>query len=490
LRKESAVTKVRAKVSRLDLEKARLSEQFESCNRVTSFGSVDFWKGHTETVAGLHLRELFFEVPMAYRRGLEGEGGDRIVIFAREVLSSRRPIDNLPYLLYLQGGPGFESPRPLDSSGWLEKACESFRVILLDQRGTGRSTPITTASLKSNGAAEENMEYLKYHRASSIVTDAEVIRQCLNQSKWSILGQSFGGFCCLSYLSMFPTALEEVFIMGGLPPIEHGCTAHRVYKALFKRVQLQNQKYYERFPQDRQKISDVFDFLHKAGPITTPAGNSLTTRSLQALGIRFGGATGLETIHYMFESAFEESSSPERSQLAYKFLKDYDSMVSIDTNVLYALLHESIYCQGASSNWAAEQVRKEYEAKECPNFDVKVALEEDLPIYFTGEMIFPWMFKDIAQLRPLRETAERVANRCWPSLYDEKQLGANEVPVAAAVYVEDMYVDLDLSLQTASKIKGIRTFVTNEYLHSGIRENGGKILEKLMNLARNVEPLR
>lgn len=41
--------------------------------------------------------------------------------------------EQLPYLLYLQGGPGFESPRPTEASGWLKRACEEYRVVLLDQ---------------------------------------------------------------------------------------------------------------------------------------------------------------------------------------------------------------------------------------------------------------------------------------------------------------------------------------------------------------------
>ena len=53
-----------------------------------------------------------------------------------------------------------------------------------------------------------------------------------------------------------------------------------------------------------------------------------------------------------------------------------------------------------------------------------------------------------------------------------------------------MYVDLNLSIETASKIEGIRVYVTNEFLHSGIRENGPKVLEKLVNMARDVEPIR
>lgn len=40
---------------------------------------------------------------------------------------------SMPYLLYLQGGPGFESPRPTEASGWMQKACEEFRVVLMDQ---------------------------------------------------------------------------------------------------------------------------------------------------------------------------------------------------------------------------------------------------------------------------------------------------------------------------------------------------------------------
>jgi len=39
----------------------------------------------------------------------------------------------MPYLLYLQGGPGFEGPRPSEASGWIQRACEEFRVVLLDQ---------------------------------------------------------------------------------------------------------------------------------------------------------------------------------------------------------------------------------------------------------------------------------------------------------------------------------------------------------------------
>ena len=462
-------------------------QQHSSQEKHTSFGVVRQWDGHTDVVTGLHLRERFFEVPLDYS---DVSNGEKIVVFAREVVSSRRPSETLPYLVYLQGGPGFEAPRPLEASGWLDKACESFKVLLLDQRGTGRSTPITSTSLCLMDSPRAQAEYLELHRADSIVKDAECIRQALvgQNLQWRIIGQSFGGFCSLTYLSMFPNSLKESFIMGGLAPTTTpGCTAHAVYSALFKRVQLQNEKYYERFPQDKQVVSKVVAYLLKKGGVKTPAGNVLSAKSLQSLGIRFGGAQCLESIHFMFESPFEVTGD-----LSYKFLKDYDNVVSIDTNIIYALLHEAIYCSGGGpSGWAAESVRKEYEATTCPNFDAAWAVNNGKPVYFTGEMIFPWMFDEIAQLRPLQEAAEILAMKDpWPPLYDEEQLRRNKVKVAAAVYFEDMYVDLNLSMETAGKVQGMRTYVTNEYLHSGIRENGPKILEKLMNMTRNIETLR
>jgi pimeloyl-ACP methyl ester carboxylesterase len=106
--------------------------------------------------------------------------------------------DDLPWLVYFQGGPGFGAPRPSDNSGWLKRALQEFRVLLLDQRGTGRSTPVTAQSLARVGDAAAQAGYLRYFRADAIVQDAEAIRRALlgDASKWSVLGQSYGGVLC------------------------------------------------------------------------------------------------------------------------------------------------------------------------------------------------------------------------------------------------------------------------------------------------------
>jgi hypothetical protein len=62
-------------------------------------------------------------------------------------------------------------------------------------------------------------------RADSIISDAEVIRQVLvpednTQGRWSILGQSFGGFCAFTYLSMAPQGVRKV------PSLSQGMQSH------------------------------------------------------------------------------------------------------------------------------------------------------------------------------------------------------------------------------------------------------------------------
>ena len=66
-------------------------------------------------------------------------------------------------------------------------------------------------------SAQDQAEYLTHFRADSIVRDAEAIRQELGVEKWSVLGQSFGGFCVVNYLSQAPEGLAEALVTGGLP---------------------------------------------------------------------------------------------------------------------------------------------------------------------------------------------------------------------------------------------------------------------------------
>lgn len=453
--------------------------------------SAEHVLGHWYSVPELRLRDHRFSVPLDYS-SLDHSTTLKISIFAREVVAVGKEEQPLPYLLYLQGGPGFECPRPTESSGWIGKACEEFRVILMDQRGTGLSTPLTPSSMTQMKSAEELVNYLQHFRADNIVRDAEFIRKRVvpGNGPWTILGQSYGGFCAVTYLSFAPQGLKQVLITGGIPSIRSGCTAESVYRACFEQLVHQNEKYYKRFPQDVGLVRDVVNYLAESegGGVLLPSGGILTPRGLQFLGLSaLGSSTGFERLHYMLERVWDPVLLPgAQRKISYYFLNAFDNWLDIDTNPLYALLHEAIYCQGASSRWSAHRIRDDYGNK----FDAAKAAKEGRPVLFTGEMIFPWMFDEVHALRPFKEAAELLAKKeDWPPLYDVVSLNNNKVPVAAAVYYEDLYVNFKLAMETASEIAGIRLWITNEYMHSGLRDGGGVVLDHLLGMLNGKRPL-
>uniref|UniRef100_A0A7C9FQG3 AB hydrolase-1 domain-containing protein n=1 Tax=Opuntia streptacantha TaxID=393608 RepID=A0A7C9FQG3_OPUST len=442
------------------------------------------------SVPELRLRDHYFTVPLDY--SLDPKSCPKITVFAREVVAAGKEDERLPYLLYLQGGPGFESPRPTDASGWIGKACEGYRVVLLDQRGTGLSTPLTVSAMQQMKSAKDLAEYLTHFRADNIVKDAEFIRVRIvpEAGPWTVLGQSYGGFCAITYLSFAPQGLKQVLLTGGIPPIGDGCTADAVCHACFEQTVNQNKKYYQRFPQDVEVVRDIITYLanSKDGGVPLPSGGVLTPRGLQTLGLSgLGSSAGFERLHYMFERAWDPALTPgAEKHLSYYFLNAFEKWCAFDTNPLYAILHESIYCQGAPSQWSAHRVRANYDDK----FDAIKAAKEGHPVFFTGEVIFPWMFDEIPALKYLAEAAHLLAEKKdWPPLYDRAALENNEVPVAAAVYYEDMFVNFKVATETAAHIAGIRLWVTNEYMHSGLRDGGSHVFEHLMGMLNGKKPL-
>ena len=96
-------------------------------------------------------------------------GGRRITVFARELIGEGRDAASFPLLVFFQGGPGSEATRTPSAptkDSWLSRALEEYRVLLLDQRGTGRSTPMTARTV--NGTDAEISDYLRHFRADSI----------------------------------------------------------------------------------------------------------------------------------------------------------------------------------------------------------------------------------------------------------------------------------------------------------------------------------
>lgn len=414
---------------------------------------------------------------------------------------------SLPCVLFLQGGPGFECARPDAAGGWLGELAKEHRVILMDQRGTGRSsaglvkksTVEQEVSLDVGGGtrAEKWAKLLKCFRADSIVRDAELFRKSFlgEDVKWTLLGQSFGGFCITTYLSLAPEGVKEAMLTGGLPPlIDSEASGYETYFKLLRRVITQNERYFERFPGDLRRYKYVKQRIEAAKianrPVKLPGGGNLTLTVLAALGFsNLGTAQGMERLHYIFENVDPELDQP----LSHKFLMDVEnSFRHFETNPLYAILHEAIYCNGANAYGAADELLRQPVLWQRQRSDPKQQwTEEDDCVLFTGEMVFSTFFDEIPSLKPYAEVLEALKReKEWPRLYDSSVLNKNIVPVACASYVEDMFVDFELAAETAAKIRGARVWSTSEYLHSGIREDGARVVQKLLSYVRDEDPIR
>nr|WP_246847927.1 alpha/beta fold hydrolase [Vibrio crassostreae] len=416
-------------------------------------------------------RQHSFELPLDY----QAKDGQQIQVFARELVDLAKDSQELPWLIYFQGGPGFPSPRVSGQSGWLKRALQNYRVLLLDQRGTGNSTVISHETL-AHMSPEQQAEYLSHFRADNIVRDAEAIREQFGVKQWSTIGQSFGGFCTLSYLSLFPQSLQRCYVTGGIPSIER--EADDVYRATYKRVEDKNRAFFAQFPQAQAMCCEISDYLLN-NDVRLPNGQVFTVEQFQLIGINLGGGEANLPMYFTLESAFVEVNG--NKQLSYSFLNQMQQEQGYLTNPIYAILHESIYCQGTASNWSAHRVREQYS-----HFNYQSGSE----FWFTGEMVYPWMFDQLETLKPLREAANMLAEKSdWGTLYNAAQLSKNTVPMACAVYADDMYVELDYSRETLANIPNSKAWITNEYEHNGLRVDGERIVDKLMTMVDSLENL-
>ncbi|KAJ6104943.1 Proline iminopeptidase [Penicillium sp. IBT 16267x] len=424
----------------------------------------------------MRVAEWFFDVPVDYNK-LPSEGGSTLRLFVRSVSRLDSPVEQqpkeenkapIPWLVYLQGGPGFGCGPP-QNYGWVEPVLnKGYQVLFMDQRGTGLSQTISAGTLARQGNAIQQAEYLKHFRADNIVNDCEAIREYLtkdypeDQRKWSVMGQSFGGFCATTYLSKYPESLKEAFICAGLPPMVND--PDPVYARTYEKVLDRNTAYYAKYPEDVERVKTIMKYL-TANKVALPSG-WLTPARFQQLGILFGFHDVVLRACNDLE-IFDSFTQPT--------LAIIDGNGGMDKNIIYAILHEAIYCQGKSSRWSADRKVKE---------DIRFNTDGSQPeIYFTGEMVFPNMLDSYSELDQIREAAEILAStEDWPALYNEEQLANNEVPVYAATYIDDMYVHYDLASQTATKIKGIKQFITNTMYHDALRSKSGEVMRQLFAL--------
>jgi len=400
----------------------------------------------------LTIEEHTLTVPLVW-----GDAADTrtIDIFARVV--TREGGERLPFLVYLQGGPGHEAPRPFHASSspaWLDEALAHYRVVMLDQRGTGLSTPVGDGDLARG--SEAVAEYLTHLRADSIVRDCEAMREHLSAETWSVLGQSFGGFTTLAYLSTDADSLADVFITGGLSTVDRH--PDEVYALCYDKMRAASEQYYRRFPQHRDVMRGLVNRA-AAGDIVLPDGEVVSPSRLRSVGSALGTNEGWQTLWSLLER--DAASNAFRHDLMH-------ALPYSGRNPLYFVFHESSYASGHATRWSAERT-------EPQDFRDDVTL-------FTGEHIRRDWTETVPAFRPWRDVTLALAEFEWPRIYDEVAIATSGATGAAAVYVNDVYVPLEYSLETARLLPGVKLWVTSEHEHNGLRS--GPVLTHLIDLAQ------
>ena len=388
-------------------------------------------------------------------------------VFARVLGEPDRPA-----LLFLQGGPGFPAPR--ERFEWIDTALvRGYRVVLLDQRGTGRSTRVDPA-----GELPITAQTLATLRADRIVEDAEAVREGLGVRHWDVLGQSFGGFCLTHYLAAHPESVGRAFFTGGLPTVTRG--VDEVYQATFAHLKLRHRRFYEEVPFAERSIREVCHHLDNAEEFL-PTGERLSSRRLRTVGIELGREGGFDALAALFEEPFHANG-----RLRTDFLAQVGQRVSFAEAPLYAAVHESIYggTVPGATRWSAQRVSEGLEGF-APDADPA----GDDEFYLTGEHIFPFQFEEDPALRPFAAAAQQLALKDdWENLY-ASLLGTEGCSPDdarpkgyAAVYTDDVFVPRELSRETA-ELLGVRVWETARYQHDGLRRHGPQVLGHLLDMA-------
>jgi pimeloyl-ACP methyl ester carboxylesterase len=140
-------------------------------------------------------------------------------------------------VLVLLGGPGGSA------TGQLRRAMSDYKplnrdrdVVLVDQRGTGRSSPLHCTfgpAAFDSGSAEQFLPPahvracverlrtgadLSRYATTDFVADLESLRDALGVSQWNLHGTSYGSRVALQYMERHPQRIRSAILVGVVPP--------------------------------------------------------------------------------------------------------------------------------------------------------------------------------------------------------------------------------------------------------------------------------
>lgn len=159
----------------------------------------------------------------------------------------------LPPLFDIDGGPGL--PATKNASFYAGNDISRKRdVVMVDQRGTGRSNPRPCPALAALKPTEpmlppgavrdcrrslETKADLRFYGTIEAVEDLEAVRRALGYGRIDLFGLSYGTTVALRYMHRYPGSVRAAVLMGtappsALPPQHHATAGARALDLMFE----------------------------------------------------------------------------------------------------------------------------------------------------------------------------------------------------------------------------------------------------------------
>ena len=216
------------------------------------------------------------------------------------VIVKSEGVARLPPLFDLEGGPGLPSTRNLGF--YARNGVAAGRdVVMVDQRGTGRSNPLVCTSLQTGPAIPmlpraavaacrsflSKKADLRFYGTRDAVRDLDDVRRALGHARIDLSGISYGTTVALRYMQRYPDAVRAAFLMGVappdlLPPQHHATGAQRLFEQVFADCSA-TPECHARFPDLRGSLARARDWAGRPG---SPITGELLMERLRALTYR------------------------------------------------------------------------------------------------------------------------------------------------------------------------------------------------------------
>lgn len=162
-----------------------------------------------------------------------------IDLFVVRLPAKRQSNTNQDAMLFLAGGPGQAASEAFLFSDLTYSKINSTRdIYLIDQRGTGRSNPLTCPNtFEHHQRAFDHSDDEKYiqivqeclteidrdtrqYTTENSIKDFEHVRQSLGISQWNLLGVSYGTRVAMHYMAYFPDQVRTAVLDSVVHPTE------------------------------------------------------------------------------------------------------------------------------------------------------------------------------------------------------------------------------------------------------------------------------